>query len=125
MAFKGNAQLFVHFNEQALAKLNRKMNKSDSLKRKKKLKTTFGDDYNTSLPDEVLAEIRRFREQDEVTSGEDEPNDESILSSTEEQKMKKLKVLEKVFSNKSLGRKKTSLTSLASGPDAHKGPKLR
>ena len=61
-AFKGNAQLFVHFNEQALAKLNRRMNKSDSLKKKKKLKHTFGDDYNTSLPDEVLAEIHRFRE---------------------------------------------------------------
>ena len=55
-AFKGNAQLFMHFNEVALAKIGRKIPASESLKRKRKKKVIYGDDYNTQLPDDVIAE---------------------------------------------------------------------
>ena len=51
--------------------MNKKMHSSGSVKKKTKRKETYGDDYNTKLPEEDLAEIRRFREYDEL-SEEDE-----------------------------------------------------
>lgn len=59
-------------NERALEQLGKKFNMSESLKSKRKKKVTLGDDYDTKLPDEVLAEMRRFKEVDEASSSDDD-----------------------------------------------------
>ena len=44
---------------------------SDSLKSKRKKKVTYGDDYDTVLPEEILAEMKRFQEADDASSGDE------------------------------------------------------
>lgn len=70
--FKTNTEYFIHLNERALEQLGKKFNMSESLKSKRKKKVTLGDDYDTKLPDEVLAEMRRFKEVDEASSSDDD-----------------------------------------------------
>lgn len=62
--FRTNTEYFVHLNERALEQIGKKFHMSESLKSKRKKKVTYGDDYDTQLPDEIIAEMRRFQEAD-------------------------------------------------------------
>lgn len=113
-AFRGNAQLFIHFNEVALAKIGRKIPASESLKRKRKKKVTYGDDYNTALPEDVIAQNRKYREQDEI-SEESGSGDEPMIEEVKK-KMDALLDVDRMLKASATGEK----TSFLPGVDQQK-----
>ena len=73
--FRTNTEYFVYLNGRALEQIGKKFSMSESLKSKRKKKVTIGDDYDTTLPEHILAEMKRFQEADEVSSNDDNYQD--------------------------------------------------
>lgn len=86
--FKTNTEYFVHLNEKALELIGNKFAMSESLKSKRKKKVTYGDDYDTQLPDDIIKEMRRFKEADEASSDDDNFQDIPI-----KERLRKLSVI--------------------------------
>jgi hypothetical protein len=47
--FKGNCQLFSHLNEVSISMLKNSVEASDSIKKRKKAKVIYGNDYGLTL----------------------------------------------------------------------------
>ena len=82
--FKGNAMFFQHLNELQLSVLRHKIEASEAISKKKKIKTGMGEDYGISLPE------------DEIQKHEGDSSGSSLLSDEEEKEREGMMKLNRI-----------------------------